>query len=229
MSSPKLDARLGGCVFKAALKYLQGLLLLLSFAACLPLGAAKGSEPYVRAGNQAYDDQRYAEAITAYQHAIKLDSGDAAAFQGLGNCFLAQGDKDRALVYYRFALQIAPANKALQKYVDKLTGSPQALSPTAGGESAKFLRYGRYYADRNQPGYALYYYKKSLEADPSNEEAKSLMQGLAANPLPESATAAAQSSGTASAMTGPRPSQGHPALWGGIALAAAAVLTILFF
>lgn len=84
------------------------------------------------AGRQAADQEYqtgaalYAagKAAEAWQHAsaaLKLNPGHWQAWQLVGNCQYAQGDKPGALVSYRYALQLHPDNPDLKAWVDQLS------------------------------------------------------------------------------------------------------------
>lgn len=127
------------------------------------------ADSYVRDGNTKYQEKHYDEAVKAYQIAVKMERTNAAAFQGLGNCYLAKGERERAIVYYQYSLQMNPANKDLAAYVEKLSSPGQATALTStAGEASKYAQYGRYYAGTKKWDYALYYFDKSLQADPEN-------------------------------------------------------------
>src|SRR4051812_36324706 len=118
--------------------------VLLLLLACLALGSLSRAESawlFVTEAARAYQAKDYDLAVTQYQKAIKLEPSHAGAFQGLGNCFLAKGDRERALVYYRFSLQLNPANPALASYVEKLTNTAPEAAPQ--GEAAKYFQYGQ--------------------------------------------------------------------------------------
>jgi tetratricopeptide (TPR) repeat protein len=70
--------------------------------------------------NQLYAARDYSKAIQYYQAAIKSNPNDASAYQGLGNCYYALGQKSQALEAYDKSLTLNPANGSLAKFTDKL-------------------------------------------------------------------------------------------------------------
>ena len=74
----------------------------------------------VEAANNYYNSKNYIEAEQLYQAAIQSDPNNAAAYQGMGNCKLAEGEKKEAIADYKKALSINPDNPQLSAYVQKL-------------------------------------------------------------------------------------------------------------
>lgn len=85
----------------------------------------------VDSANQAYNSRNYIEAEQLYQAAIQSDPNNALAYQGLGNCELAQGEKNKAIADYKKSLSIKPDNTQLSAYVQKLESQPSTDSDTA--------------------------------------------------------------------------------------------------
>lgn len=67
--------------------------------------------------------KRPAEAIQAYETAIKLNPSYYKAYIGLSDAYLAIGDRKSALQAVESGLQIAPQSTGLQKRLSKLKGS----------------------------------------------------------------------------------------------------------
>lgn len=67
--------------------------------------------------------KRPAEAIQAYETAIKLNPSYYKAYIGLSDAYLAIGDRKSALQAVETGIQIAPQSTGLQKRLAKLKGS----------------------------------------------------------------------------------------------------------
>jgi hypothetical protein len=74
----------------------------------------------LQAGNQAYAAKDYASAESHCAAATQIDSGNAKAWQSLGNARLYQKKKAEALQAYDQSLYLDPGNTQLKAYVDKL-------------------------------------------------------------------------------------------------------------
>ena len=99
----------------------------------------------VDSANQAYNSRNYIEAEQLYQAAIQSDPNNAVAYQGLGNCELAQGHKKKAIADYNQSLSINSNNPQLAAYVQKLeaqastdSDAPAARSTHRGGGGGSF-------------------------------------------------------------------------------------------
>jgi tetratricopeptide (TPR) repeat protein len=84
------------------------------------------------AGRQLYQAQRYREALASFQALAAQQPQNAKAFQYIGNCQYALGDRGAALATYQHALQLAPGNQALSDFITKLTA---AQNGTASGDT----------------------------------------------------------------------------------------------
>jgi Flp pilus assembly protein TadD len=58
--------------------------------------------------------RRYAEAVGAYQHAEALRPGSTGALRGLGRCYWALEDRERALEVTRRLVELQPRNPAIK-------------------------------------------------------------------------------------------------------------------
>ncbi len=93
--------------------------------------AQDSAAQYLAAGNKLYLGKNYSQALRCYQSALKLNPHLWQAYEGLGNCELAQGDKAQALSDYRASLALNPGNPSLTS----LTLSLQSQLPS-GADSA---------------------------------------------------------------------------------------------
>jgi tetratricopeptide (TPR) repeat protein len=100
---------------------------------------------YYQAANVAYTGKDYDDAMANYQEAIQMDATLWQAYQGLGNCFYAKGQKQSALVDYQKALDLNPNNPQLVAFAQSLReqiGAPpppppsQTATPTSAPASA---------------------------------------------------------------------------------------------
>jgi tetratricopeptide (TPR) repeat protein len=67
-------------------------------------------EQAIRQGNSAAWDQKWPQAIAAYQRALTEFPGDPAALDHLGLAYLQSGDLDKALAVYQEAIRVDPQN-----------------------------------------------------------------------------------------------------------------------
>jgi tetratricopeptide (TPR) repeat protein len=144
----------------------------------------------------------YDQALALYGQSLRLDSGQAGAYLGVGDCYLAKGDRDSAKKYYDYALQLDPANSLVQGRLAQL----QASSAPESLEAAQRFYRARSFAEAlsgyqaalaadpqnprlyqsvgncqmalHDTAAALVSYKKSLDLDPSNTGLADLVQGL---------------------------------------------------
>ena len=123
--------------------------LLFFFGLAASSRAQDQSTQYYTAGNSMYSQKNYDMAIRYYQGAVQTNPQMWQAYQGMGNCFYAKGDKQNALTSYQKALSINSNNPQLSSFVQSLQAqvgtAPQspANNGTAGpagqtvGASAK--------------------------------------------------------------------------------------------
>jgi tetratricopeptide (TPR) repeat protein len=145
-------------------RLLASLCLLLLWPGLSGADTPKTKEALLQQALEAYHSKQYDDSILAYQEVLKQDPASADAYQGLGNCFLAKGDQEKALGYYRYSLQANPLNQPLAAYVKKLSES----QASAGDDANKFYQYGTYYLGSQKWDYALYYLKKSAALNPKD-------------------------------------------------------------
>jgi len=72
------------------------------------------------AGMEAYNGGNYAEAVKHGEKAVQADPSHWGAWQLLGNCRYAQGDRTSALEAYRHSLAANPGNSVLKSFADQL-------------------------------------------------------------------------------------------------------------
>ena len=104
--------------------------------------AQDNSAQYYQSANTAYSQQNYDQALRYYKAAVQQNPQMWQAYQGLGNCYYAKGDKASALTNYQQSLQINPNNPQLSQFVQTLQPSmassvpPTTNDSTASNESA---------------------------------------------------------------------------------------------
>jgi tetratricopeptide (TPR) repeat protein len=64
-----------------------------------------------------YQARQYDQAIQQYAAAVRLNPNNDKAYQGLGNCYYAKGNKPYAVQAYKRALQINPGNTQLRAFL----------------------------------------------------------------------------------------------------------------
>jgi tetratricopeptide (TPR) repeat protein len=75
---------------------------------------------YYQAGNTLYLQKNYDRAILYYNAALQTNPNLWQAYQGLGNCSYAQGDKVKALSDYQKCLSLHPDNPSLSSFTQSL-------------------------------------------------------------------------------------------------------------
>ena len=106
------------------------------FLLCFGLSALSSAQDqslqYYQAGNTTYSQKNYDLAIRYYQAAAQLNPQMWQAYQGMGNCYYAKGDKASALTNYQKSLAINPNNTQLSPFVQSLqaqVGSTGTTTP----------------------------------------------------------------------------------------------------
>jgi tetratricopeptide (TPR) repeat protein len=120
------------------------------------------SDPLAQ-GNALYMAKRYSEALTAYQAVSAANPQNAKAFQCIGNCQYAMGDRVSALASYQQALALNPSNQPLAAFVARLQQSQAVASnPNAPKDwvqplwrSAILPGWGQFYNDQDTKGLVL--------------------------------------------------------------------------
>lgn len=94
--------------------------------------SAATSWEYYQAGMRLYNQHEYGEASRYFQAAVDQDPNNWQAYQGLGMCAYAQGDKTGAKQAFDRSLTIHPNNPQLARFDESLEpGAPIASSPRA--------------------------------------------------------------------------------------------------
>lgn len=107
------------------------LLALSVFFLCASAGFAATSWEYYQAGMRLYNQHQYAEAERYFKAAVQADSGNWQAYQGLGLCEYAQGDKAGAKQDFNNSLRIHPDNPQLEHFADSLSPAPASTRSSA--------------------------------------------------------------------------------------------------
>lgn len=81
-----------------------------------------GTDPMVLAG-QYYSAGHYDNAIQQYNVVTAANPNNSKAYQGLGNCYYAKGDKADAVTAYERSLQIDPNNTQLKGFLARYSPS----------------------------------------------------------------------------------------------------------
>lgn len=83
-------------------------------ASPLSVGAQSNRDLFQN-GNQAYQQGRYDEAITAYQAIIDRQVRNADVFYNLGNAWFKKGEVARAILSYERAVKLRPRDRDLRQ------------------------------------------------------------------------------------------------------------------
>ncbi len=144
-------------------------------------------------GLQAQTGRRYAQAIEAYQEAVRLDPAFYEARYNLGLAYSRQNNSSAALPCYERALVIRP-DSADARYnfalllmeshftLDAISEFEKGIAghPT---EARSHLALGNIYAqDLRQPAKAKVHYRRVIEIDPHHPQASAIAVWLKANP-----------------------------------------------
>ncbi len=121
-------------------KFVQTVLRFFIFAAIFTVvetALAATSQNYYQAGLRLYNQHQYAEAERYFRAAIQEDSNNWQAYQGLGLCEYAQGDRDGAKKAFDASLKINPDNPQLARFDENLDSSASSTrsSEAASGNS----------------------------------------------------------------------------------------------
>jgi tetratricopeptide (TPR) repeat protein len=108
----------------------------------------------------------YRGALGRYGDSLRLDRKQAPVYQSIGDCYVALGQKERALPYFKYSLFLNPANAALAATLAPPTASaapaPAAQTAPQGGDwfqplwrSAILPGWGQAYNGQAGKGYFL--------------------------------------------------------------------------
>jgi tetratricopeptide (TPR) repeat protein len=130
------------------------------------------ADQYVAAGQQLLRSNNYTQAAQYFLAAAKLDSNNAGAYQGLGNCYYMAGRKSDALVYYQKALALQPGNTQLAQFTQnlqaQLNSSPAAPSM---GMAADPLTQGSSLFQQKQYMASIPYFQSAAQQNPNDYRA----------------------------------------------------------
>jgi tetratricopeptide (TPR) repeat protein len=85
---------------------------------------------WMQAGNTAYGEKNYDQAITDYQSVLQGNPNYWQAYQGLGNCYAAKGQYNDALTNYQKALDLNPNNPPVASSVQTLRAKVEISVPS---------------------------------------------------------------------------------------------------
>ena len=80
-------------------------------------GAAAGANNAFTLAGRYYQARQYDYAIQQYNAALAQNPNNAAAYQGLGNCYYAKKDRANAVKAYQRALALNPNNTGLKAFL----------------------------------------------------------------------------------------------------------------
>lgn len=102
------------------------LTVLLFCAGWTDLARAQDATAYCQAANGLYTGKNYSQALRYYDAAVQADPNLWQAYQGLGNCYYALGDKAKAVSNYQRCLSLHRDNPQLSAFVDSLRAQMKA-------------------------------------------------------------------------------------------------------
>jgi tetratricopeptide (TPR) repeat protein len=106
-------------------------------------------EQALRQGNSAAWDQRWPQAIAAYQRALAEFPGDTAAMDHLGLSYMQSGDLEKAQMVYQEAVRVDPQNPITQEKTAEILEKQNRLPEAVQGRlNAAELYLARREADR---------------------------------------------------------------------------------
>jgi Flp pilus assembly protein TadD len=71
-------------------------------------------------GHQYLREKRFAEAETAFGLAVREFPKSAGAYDNLGECYTAMGQKEKAVVFYKKSAELDPSGTAAKEALRKL-------------------------------------------------------------------------------------------------------------
>lgn len=113
------------------------LMMFIWLAGVCPVPAQVNPDEFLKAGNTAYTSNDYKLAIQYYEAALDANPRIWQAFQGLGNCYYAMGDKAKALLNYQRCLSLHPDNPALASFAASLRSETEASKTTSKSDFSK--------------------------------------------------------------------------------------------
>ena len=131
------------------------------------LGVEENAQAYSLMGAIAYERGRLAEAIDAFQKAVRLDPDDEESLYQLGLCYLDRGWTQKAAERFRSALELNPNRIEYQEATKLLLPSGSRSLRKVTGEAGRLARRAEA-AARRDPHKALALYRRALALDPEN-------------------------------------------------------------
>jgi tetratricopeptide (TPR) repeat protein len=131
------------------------------------LGVEENAQAYSLLGAIAYERGRLAEAIDAFQKAVRLDPDDEDSLYQLGLCYLDRGWTQKAAERFRSALELNPNRIEYQEASKLLLPSGSRALSKVTGEAGRLARRAEAAAGRD-PNKALSLYRRALALDPEN-------------------------------------------------------------
>ena len=103
--------------------FVTAILFFLLGLAWVPAGHADENTD-IQAALEKNQKGQYSQAVIAFQNIIENHPDSWKAYEGLGDAFLHEGDKDGALQAYQRSLQLHSDNPTVKAMVDKLSAEP---------------------------------------------------------------------------------------------------------
>jgi tetratricopeptide (TPR) repeat protein len=104
-------------------------------------GAASATAPSkteqdYQAGIKYMQAHQYQYAAYSFNQCTTEDPNSAKGWQGLGNAFYAEAQKEKAIAAWKHALAIDPGNAQLATYVDSIEGPSANAAPEEASASS---------------------------------------------------------------------------------------------
>jgi tetratricopeptide (TPR) repeat protein len=156
-------------------------------------GNRTAAEKFFRAGAQAQQDRRLADALAAYGKATQLDPSYFEAYYNLALAAQGTGNTQAALNAFEHALAIQPYSPdarysfalALKQsnYLADAAAELEKLLARYPNDGRAHLALGNLYAQNfDEPSKARSHYLKALDTDPQSPQAGAVRYWLAAHP-----------------------------------------------
>ena len=132
---------------------------------------ASSAGQYFAAANQLYTSKNYNQAIQYYTAVVKSNPNYAPAFQGIGNCYYALGNKPYALAYYKKAYQLSPSaqlGQFIQTLQGQTAGAGMGLQAAVQPQTNSYLATGMKYFQAKQYAAAIPYFKQATRQIPND-------------------------------------------------------------
>ncbi len=136
-----------------------------------PSAKAQGAstDQYYAYGVQLYNARNYNQALQYFNYSIKLNPGNATAYQAAGNCYYALGNKQYALAYYQRASALEPNNAQLAQFVQNLQAQVNAGAGMGAAPAApNYLAQGYALFQQRQYAASIPYFQYAIQQNPSD-------------------------------------------------------------